>query len=81
MPGRKSSDEDSHSLSHSELAPPLTPARIQSGWYFDERGNRKPLDDQTMRSSVEPRKPSTRSGSVSDQSSTTMPARQRESRP
>ena len=38
MPGRKSSDEANHSLSHNEFAPPLTPARIQSGWYFDERG-------------------------------------------
>ena len=31
MPGRKSSAVVSHSVSHSELAPPLTLATIQSG--------------------------------------------------
>ena len=39
MPGCSSSASASHSVSHSGLAPPLTLATIQSGWYFEERGN------------------------------------------
>src|SRR2546422_6626956 len=40
IPGRRSSAEASHSVSHSALAPPLTLALIHSRWYLDERGNR-----------------------------------------
>src|SRR5437867_1713118 len=40
MPGRKSSTSVSHSVSHSELAPPLTLAITHSGLYREERGNR-----------------------------------------
>jgi len=39
MPGRKTNDSPSHSVNHSGLAPPLTLARIQSGWYSEERGD------------------------------------------
>ncbi len=44
MPGRRSSAVASHSVSHSELAPPLTLAMIQSGWYFEARGNRSEMN-------------------------------------
>ena len=40
MPGRKSSAVVSHSVSQSELAPPLTLAMTHSGWYCEERGKR-----------------------------------------
>jgi len=40
MPDRRSISDVSHSVSHSELAPPLALARIQSGLYWEERGNR-----------------------------------------
>src|SRR5947208_11366560 len=40
MPGRRSSAVVSHSVSQSELAPPLTLAMTHSGWYCEERGNR-----------------------------------------
>jgi hypothetical protein len=40
MPGRRCSAVVSHSVIQSEFAPPPTLAVIQSGWYFDERGNR-----------------------------------------
>src|SRR5215831_8994489 len=39
MPGFRSSALESHSVNQSELAPPLALARIQSGWYCDDRGN------------------------------------------
>src|SRR5437764_1541327 len=39
MPGRISSAEASHSVSHSEFAPPLAFARTHSGWYCEARGN------------------------------------------
>src|SRR5215203_2279383 len=39
MPGDRSSDSESHSVSHSELAPPLALESTHSGWYFAERGN------------------------------------------
>jgi hypothetical protein len=47
MPGRKFMASESHSVSHNALAPPLALAMTQSGWYFDERGNRS----ETNRSS------------------------------
>src|SRR5713226_4337190 len=40
MPGRRSSADVSHSVTHSALAPPLALARTQSGWYCEERGKR-----------------------------------------
>src|SRR5215470_9325405 len=40
MPGRNSSASVSHSVNHSEFAPPLTLAITHSGWYRVERGNR-----------------------------------------
>src|SRR3954447_15936102 len=40
IPGRRSIADASHSVNHSELAPPLALATTHSGWYFDERGNR-----------------------------------------
>ena len=39
MPGCSRRPFDNHSVSQSELAPPLTLAAIQSGWYFAARGN------------------------------------------
>src|ERR1700676_3668289 len=39
MPGRRSSAKASHSVSHSEFAPPLAFAKTHSGWYCEERGN------------------------------------------
>src|SRR6266853_1500619 len=40
MPGRKSNVAVSHSVSQSELAPPLTLDMTHSGWYREERGKR-----------------------------------------
>ncbi len=40
MPGRKSNAAVSHSVIHSEFAPPLTLDLIHSGWYFEARGKR-----------------------------------------
>src|ERR1039458_8658862 len=40
MPGRKSNAAVSHSVSQSELAPPLTLDVTHSGWYCEERGKR-----------------------------------------
>src|ERR1039457_5227923 len=37
-PGRKSNAAVSHSVSHSEFAPPLALAMTHSGWYCEERG-------------------------------------------
>src|SRR5271165_4371692 len=39
MPGRRCSAEASHSVSHSEFAPPLAFAKTHSGWYCEARGN------------------------------------------
>jgi hypothetical protein len=38
MPGRKSNAFVSHSVNHSEFAPPLTLANIHSGLYCEDRG-------------------------------------------
>lgn len=38
MPGFSVTTSDSHSVSQSEFAPPLTLERIHSGLYFDARG-------------------------------------------
>ena len=56
MPGRRSSASASHSVSHSELAPPLTPASTHSGWYAEARGNRSEIKRESVitRSSVGP---------------------------
>src|SRR4051812_35652324 len=53
MRGGGSTPSPSHSVTHGGLPPPLTPARIQSGWYFVERGNRSEanLSFESMRNS------------------------------
>src|SRR5207247_446429 len=52
MPGRRSSAEASHSVSHREFAPPLAFAKTHSGWYCDERENRSDMSrtSESMRS-------------------------------